>query len=179
MSDIGSVKGSRRVLLLKELASRSKKPEPVLVSTLEEDKDNEGDIIIKDLVNITIIYSAEVNTLPKFRGEVGKLKEFITKLQIYYKYNFNSFNSEVNKVTYTISYIEGLVFKFIEIFLLNYKKKEKLCIKETNIIFGNVKYFFKILKVIYREPYKKEAWQRKLILLRIGRSYLEYVIIFL
>ena len=70
----------RRVLLLEELASKSKKPELVLVSTLEEDKDNEGDIIIKDLVNITIICSVKVNTLPKFKGEVGKLKEFITKL---------------------------------------------------------------------------------------------------
>ena len=157
MSDIGSVKGSRRVLLLEELASKSKKPEPVLVSTPEEDKDNEGDIIIKDLVNVTIIYFVKVNTLPKFRGEVGKLKEFITKLQIYYKYNFNSFNSEANKVTYTISYIKGLVFKFVKIFLLNYRKEEKLCIKETNVIFKNIKYFFEILKVIYREPYKKEA----------------------
>ena len=80
MSNISSVKGSQRVLLLKELASRLKKPEPVLVNTLEEDKDNKGDIIIKDLVNITIIRSAKVNTLPKFRGEVRKLKEFITKL---------------------------------------------------------------------------------------------------
>ena len=54
----------------------------------------------KDPVNITIICSAKVNTLPKFRGEVGKLKEFIIKLQIYYKHNFNNFDSEVNKVTY-------------------------------------------------------------------------------
>ena len=68
----------RRVLSLEELASRSKKPEPVLVSTLEED--NEGDVIIKDLVNVTIIHSIKVNTLPKFRGEIGKLKEFIIKL---------------------------------------------------------------------------------------------------
>ena len=80
MSDIGNTKGSRRVLSLEELASRSKKPEPVLVSTPEEDKDNERDVIIKDLVNVTIIYSAKVNTPPKFRGEVRKLKEFITKL---------------------------------------------------------------------------------------------------
>ena len=78
--DIGSIKGSRRVFLLEELASRSKKPEPILVSTLEEDKNNEGNVIIKDLVNITIIRSAKVNTLPKLRGEVGKLKEFIIKL---------------------------------------------------------------------------------------------------
>ena len=80
MSDIGSVKGLRRVLLLEELTLRLKKPELILVNTLEEDKDNEGDIIIKDLVNVTIIRSVKVNTLLKFRGEVGKLKEFITKL---------------------------------------------------------------------------------------------------
>ena len=70
----------RKVLLSEELTSRSKKPEPISVSTPEEDKDNEGDIIIKDLVNVTIIYSAKVNTLLKFRRETGKLKEFIIKL---------------------------------------------------------------------------------------------------
>ena len=80
ISDISSARGLRKVLSPEELASRLKKPEPVLVSTLEENKDNEGDIIIKDLVNVTIIYSVKVNTLPKFRGEIGKLKEFITKL---------------------------------------------------------------------------------------------------
>ena len=78
MSNRGSVSGSRRVLLPEELALKSKKPELVLISTLEED--NEGDVIIKDLVNVTIIRSAKVNTPPKFRGEVGKPKEFITKL---------------------------------------------------------------------------------------------------
>ena len=51
--------------------------------------------------------------------------------------------------------------------------------KETNVMFGNIKYFFEILKVIYGELYEKEAWQRKLILLRIGRSYLEYITTFL
>ena len=79
MSDRGSVSGSRRVLSPKELALKSKKPEPALISTLEEE-DNKGDVTIKDLVNVTIIRSIKVNTLPKFRGEVGKLKEFITKL---------------------------------------------------------------------------------------------------
>ena len=49
------------------------------------------------------------------------------------------------------------MFEFIEIFLLNYRKEEKLYIKETNEIFGNVNYFFNILKVIYGELYKKEA----------------------
>ena len=128
-----------------------------LVSTPEEDKNNNGDIIIKDPVNITITCSAKVNTLPKFRGEIGKLKEFITKLQIYYKYNFNSFDSEANKVTYTILYIKGLAFEFIETFLADYGKEEKLYIKKTREIFRNVNYFFNILKVIYREPYEKEA----------------------
>ena len=157
ISDISSARGSRKVPSPEELASRLKKPEPVLVSTLEEDENDKGDVIIKDLVNITIIRSIKVNTLPKFRGEIGKLKEFITKLQIYYKYNFNSFDSKVNKVTYIILYIEGSAFEFVEIFLLDYRKEEKLYIKETNEIFRNINYFFNILKVIYREPYKKEA----------------------
>ena len=157
MSDTGSIKGLRRVLLLEELALRLKKPEPVLVSTLEEDKNNKGDVTIKDLVNVTIIRSAKVNTLPKFRKEVRKLKEFITKLQIYYEHNFDSFDSEANKVTYAILYIEGLAFEFIKTFLLDYRKEEKLRIKETNAIFRNIKYFFEILKVIYGELYKREA----------------------
>ena len=54
-----------------------RKPEPVPVSTPEEDNE---DVTIRDLVNVTIIRSAKVNTPPKFRGEVGKLKEFIIKL---------------------------------------------------------------------------------------------------
>ena len=49
------------------------------------------------------------------------------------------------------------MFEFVETFLLNYGKEEKLYIKETNIIFRNIKYFFETLKVIYREPHKKEA----------------------
>ena len=67
----------QKVLSSEELASKSKKPELILVSTPEEDNE---DVIIRDLVNVTITRFAKVNTLPKFRGEVGKLKEFITKL---------------------------------------------------------------------------------------------------
>ena len=54
-------------------------------------------------------------------------------------------------------YIEGLAFEFVEIFLSDYGKEEKLHIKETNEMFGNINYFFNILKVIYRELYEKEA----------------------
>ena len=141
---VGSTSGLCKALLLKE-------PEPVLINAPEEDKDreedNNKDVLIKDLINITITYLAKVNTLPKFRGEVGKLIEFITKLQIYYKYNLNSFALEANKVTYTILYTKGIAFDFIETFLFNFIK-EKNRIKKTNIIFSNVNYFFKILKVI-------------------------------
>ena len=80
ISDTGSIRGLRKVPLPEELALRLKKPEPVLVNTLEEDKDSEGDVTIKELVNVIIIRSVKVNTLPKFRGEIGKLKEFIAKL---------------------------------------------------------------------------------------------------
>ena len=130
ISDTGSTRGSRKVLSPEELASKSKKPELVLVSTPEEDEDNKGDVTIKDLVNVTITRSAKVNTLPKFRGEIGKLKEFIIKLQIYYKYNLNSFAIEADKVTFTISYIKGIAFKFIKVFLTDYTKVERERIKE-------------------------------------------------
>ena len=79
------------------------------------------------------------------------------KLQIYYEYNFNSFDSKANKVTYIISYIKELVFEFVKTFLSDYRKEEKLYIKETNIIFRNIKYFFETLKVIYGKPYEKEV----------------------
>ena len=45
----------------------------------------------------------------------------------------------------------------METFLLDYGKEEKLYIKETRVIFGDINYFFEILKVIYKEPYEKEA----------------------
>ena len=128
MSAIGSTSSQRRA------APSLREPNLIPISTPEEDEDNKGDITIKDLVNITIIRSAKVNTLPKFRREVGKLKEFITKLQIYYKYNLNSFDLEADKVTYAILYIEGFAFEFVETFLLDFKKKESLCIKETKVI---------------------------------------------
>ena len=88
---------------------------------------------------------------------MGKLKEFITKLQIYYKYNLDGFASEADKVTYTILYIEGLAFNFVKTFLSDFGKKEKDYIKEINVIFSNVSYFFKTLKVIYGELYEKEV----------------------
>ena len=49
------------------------------------------------------------------------------------------------------------MFEFIETFLLNYRKEKKLRIRETKAIFGDINYFFNILKVIYGEPYEKEA----------------------
>ena len=49
------------------------------------------------------------------------------------------------------------MFEFVETFLSDYRKEERLRIKETKAIFGDINYFFETLKVIYREPYKKEA----------------------
>ena len=128
---VGSTSSQRwAVPLLRE-------PDPTLVSTLEvinevtldnnEDAPNvDSDTQIKDLVNVTISQLVKVNTPLRFRGEQGKLKEFITKLKIYYKYNLNSFNLKVNKVTYVISYIKGLAFDFVEPFLIDFGKEEKL-----------------------------------------------------
>ncbi len=55
----------------------------------------------------------KVATLPKFRRDFLKLKEFITKLRIYILHNYESFDNEDSKVLFTISYLEGLVFEFI------------------------------------------------------------------
>ena len=79
MSAVGSTSSQCRVLLL------LREPELVPISTPEENNkedalDIKGDTQIRDLVNVTIMCLAKVNTLPKFRGETGKLKEFITKL---------------------------------------------------------------------------------------------------
>ncbi len=57
--------------------------------------------------------SAKVATLPKFKEDSLKLKEFIAKLKIYILYNYKSFDDEDSKVLFTISYLEGLVFEFI------------------------------------------------------------------
>ena len=56
-----------------------------------------------------------------------------------------------------MSYIKGPAFDFVEPFLLNFGKEESLRIKETKAMFGDINYFFETLKVIYGEPYKKEA----------------------
>ena len=70
--------------------------------------------------------------------------------------NINYF-FETLKVIYTILYIEGFAFEFIETFLLDFGKEESLYIKEIKAIFGDINYFFETLKVIYRELYEKEA----------------------
>ena len=130
MSIVGSTSSQYRAI------PPLREPDLILVSTPEvvntvipEDNNEDTPDInnntqIKDLVNVTISRLAKVNTPLKFRGEQGKLKEFIAKLKIYYKHNLNSFNLEANKVTYAISYIEGLAFDFIEPFLLDFGKEE-------------------------------------------------------
>ncbi len=93
---------------------------------LKVKKDVEGDVQIlgvqrvevKNTVLLTKI--AKVAIPPKFRGDLLKLKEFITKLQIYILYNSKSFNYELDKVLFTILYLEGPVFNFIKVYLNNY-----------------------------------------------------------
>ncbi len=59
---------------------------------LEEDR--KGDIIIRNVIlenTVSLIQTIKVVLLPKFKGVLLKLKEFITKLQIYLIYNRSSF----------------------------------------------------------------------------------------
>ncbi len=64
--------------------------------------------------------SAKVATLPKFKRDSLRLKEFITKLKIYILHNYKSFDDEDSKVLFAISYLEGLVFEFIQVYLDDY-----------------------------------------------------------
>ncbi len=92
----------------------------------EPEKNEQGDIRIKRVPKLEIknmvflTKTAKVALTPKFRRDLAKLKEFITKLQIYILYNSESFDYEPDKVLFTISYLEGLAFDFIEVYLNNY-----------------------------------------------------------
>ncbi len=69
---------------------------------------------------VLLTKTAKVAIPPKFRGDPAKLKEFITKLQIYMLYNSESFDYEPDKVLFAILYLEGLVFDFIKVYLNDY-----------------------------------------------------------
>ncbi len=58
------------------------------------EKDREGDTIIRNIIlenTVSLTQTAKVVLLPKFKGVLLKLKEFIAKLQIYLIYNRSSF----------------------------------------------------------------------------------------
>ncbi len=59
---------------------------------------------------------------------------------------------------FTISYLEGLVFDFIKIYLDNYNTYTKYneIRKDTYKIFYDIKEFERIIKKVYEEPYKGE-----------------------
>jgi len=102
--------------------------------------------------------TAKVVSLSKFKGEPSKLKEFITKLQIHISYNNNSFDDEAAKVLFTISYLERLVFDFIEVYLDDYNvytnfKEMRL---DTRAMLKIINKFIKIIKKVYKELYKEE-----------------------
>ncbi len=87
-----------------------------------------------------------------------KLKEFITKLQIYVSYNSDSFDDKASKVLFTISYLEGAVFDFIEVYLDNYNKHAdfKNMPIDTRQLFRSINKFIRIMKTVYRELYEEE-----------------------
>ena len=117
---VGSVLGSG--VLLKP---KGKEPEKALKAQPEEEesksKDEKRDTKIKDRViiknKVELIRLIKVTTLPRFLGKPSELREFLAKVNIYIKYNLNSFLTEADKVIFVISYFKGLIFDFAEIFL--------------------------------------------------------------
>ncbi len=102
--------------------------------------------------------TAKVANLLKFRKELVKLKEFIAKLQIYISYNKDSFDNKASKVLFAISYLEGVVFEFIKVYLNDYNKYSdfKNITIDTRRLFKSINEFIRIIKIVYKEPYKKE-----------------------
>ncbi len=102
--------------------------------------------------------TAKVANLLKFLGELTKLKEFIAKLQIYVSHNDDSFDNKAFKVLFAISYLEGVVFDFIEVYLDDYNKYSdfKNMSINTRQLFRSINKFVRIMKTVYREPYKEE-----------------------
>ncbi len=62
------------------------------------------------------------------------------------------------KVLFTISYLEGAAFDFIEVYLDNYNKYSdfKNMTIDTRRLFKSINKFIKIIKIVYRELYKEE-----------------------
>ena len=63
------------------------------------------EVKVNNYVNLSKL--AKVVILPKFLGKLKELKIFLAKLGIYINYNLGSFPTEVNKVLFTILYLEG------------------------------------------------------------------------
>ena len=129
MSIVGSVSGSGTLP-----EPKGKEPEKALKAQPEEenedkDKDEDRDIRIKDRViiknKVELIRLVKVITLLRFLRKLSELKEFLAKVNIYIKYNLNSFLTEADKVTFVISYFKGLVFDFAETFLNDYRTNDK------------------------------------------------------
>ena len=115
MSVVGSSSGAKR-LVVPELLTQ-----PKSVAS-DEDKDT---LIQETQNNFTLARLAKVVTLLKFNSKLTKLKEFLTKIKIYLNYNDKSFELEDNKTMFVISYLEGLVFDFISIYIKDYNTNDK------------------------------------------------------
>jgi hypothetical protein len=105
--------GTKRLNVLELLKKKLK------LVTLEINKDK--DTLIPEIKNnITLARITKVVTPLKFNSKSFKLKEFITKVKIYFNYNDKSFESEDNRVIFVISYFEGFIFDFIFTFVEDY-----------------------------------------------------------
>ena len=129
MSIVGSVLRSGVLL-----EPKGKEPEKALKAQPEEesedkDKDEDKDTRIKDRViiknKVELIRLVKVIILLRFLKKPSELKEFLIKVNIYIEYNLNLFLLKADKVTFVISYLEGLAFDFAETFFDDYRINEK------------------------------------------------------
>ncbi|KAE8445095.1 hypothetical protein EG329_013810 [Mollisiaceae sp. DMI_Dod_QoI] len=124
-----------------------------------DDEDDDSDIKIKDLLKfrIKITRLVKVATPPIFKGKPSELKVYLAKVTIYIKYNVDMFEDDSDKVTFAISYLEGLAFDYMEIFFRDFRENTKRDWKpQTRAMFDDFEVYKKCLTEIYGDVSERE-----------------------
>jgi len=110
-----------------------------------------------------------------FTGERGKLRAFLTKLELYIEFNQTKFRSEMDKGLFTVSYLKDAAFNWVDLKLhefLDKTSKKRMNNKES--IFGDYKKFKDELQRAFGVVDEKQAAERRLHILKMNKSAAKY-----
>ncbi len=94
----------------------------------------------------------------KFNRDLDKLKEYLNKTQIYIDYTLDRFNKEYQKTFFTMSYLKGTVFKYLQIYYRDFIIQKDLKLRKPNtvVMFRDFNYYYTFIRRVYNKPYKRE-----------------------